>query len=173
MKPYPGAKLVVRMARYGCTNRPFYHIVVTWNRYPRDKKIKEQIGFYDRIPNLNGEQVLGLNLDRVRHYFKFGAEFSRPVLQLLGIVGYFPIHPYTLLEAKRITRRREELQKKVLALHSEQKTDQSDEEVDKECLDIDKSDKMDTDIVPTSTNQNLETLSESLSKAKKLSVLKV
>ncbi|XP_061174190.1 small ribosomal subunit protein bS16m-like [Saccostrea echinata] len=173
MKPYPGAKLVVRMARYGCTNRPFYHIVVTWNRYPRDRKIKEQIGFYDRLPNLNGEQVLGLNLDRVRHYFKFGAEFSRPVLQLLGIVGYFPIHPYTLVEARRITRRREELEKKLIELHSEQKSDQSEEEVEKENLNIDQSNNMDSDTMPTTANQNRETLSESLSKAKKLSVLKV
>lgn len=85
MKPYPGAKLVVRMARYGCTNRPFYQIVVTWNRYPRDRKIKEQLGFYDRLPNLTGEQVLGLNLDRIRHHFKHSTEFTRPVLQLLGM----------------------------------------------------------------------------------------
>lgn len=86
MKPYPGAKLVVRMARYGCTNRPFYQIVVTWNRYPRDRKIKEQLGFYDSLPNLTGEQVLGLNLDRIRHHFKHGTEFTRPVLQLLGMM---------------------------------------------------------------------------------------
>ncbi|XP_048737145.2 28S ribosomal protein S16, mitochondrial-like [Ostrea edulis] len=168
MKPYPGAKLVVRMARYGCTNRPFYHIVVTWNRYPRDKKIKEQIGFYDRLPNQTGEQVLGLNLDRVSYYFKYGAQFSRPVLQLLGIIGYFPIHPYTLLEAKRITRRREELEEKIKGLYNEQKSEHSKETIESESLDIDQSNVSDTNVPVTS-----EILSESLNKARELSVLKL
>uniref|UniRef100_A0A8W8HKU5 Small ribosomal subunit protein bS16m n=2 Tax=Magallana gigas TaxID=29159 RepID=A0A8W8HKU5_MAGGI len=186
MKPYPGAKLVVRMARYGCTNRPFYQIVVTWNRYPRDRKIKEQLGFYDRLPNLTGEQVLGLNLDRIRHHFKHGTEFTRPVLQLLGIVGYFPIHPYTLVEAKRITRRREELEQKLKEKYLEEKeeetdkivqdeSDQSGEEVKSESVDIDHSPSTDnqTKTVKSDVTNLEEALSESITIAKKASVLKI
>ncbi|XP_022333937.2 small ribosomal subunit protein bS16m-like [Crassostrea virginica] len=182
MKPYPGAKLVVRMARYGCTNRPFYHIVVTWNRFPRDRKVREQLGFYDRLPNMYGEQVLGLNLDRIRHYFKHGAEFSRPVLQLLGIIGYFPIHPYTLLEAKRVTRRREELEQKVKAHFLEEKSDQSEEGVKEEISQSEEkmeSESLETDSTATDsqTSKKLEIseelLSEYVSKATKKSVFKL
>lgn len=105
---------------------------------------------------------------------------------LPGIVGYFPIHPYTLVEAKRITRRREELEQKLKEKFLEEKeektdeivqdeSDQSGEEVKSESVDIDHSPLTDnqTKTVKSDVTNLEEALSESITIAKKASVLKI
>jgi len=80
----------IRLSLRGCTNRPFYHIVVANSKWKRDGKHIEQVrykvyllvhlnininamfisspkvGCYDPMPNNNQELVVGLNLDRIR-----------------------------------------------------------------------------------------------------------
>lgn len=73
-----------------------------------------------------------------------------------------------MLEAKRITRRREELEEKIKGLYNEQKSEHSKETIESESLDIDQSNVSDTNVPVTS-----EILSESLNKARELSVLKL
>jgi small subunit ribosomal protein S16 len=42
--------VVIRMARGGAKNRPFYNVVVADSRMPRDGRFIERIGFYNPRP---------------------------------------------------------------------------------------------------------------------------
>lgn len=43
--------VVIRMKRAGATKRPFYRVVVTDSRNPRDGRYIEQLGYYDPLTN--------------------------------------------------------------------------------------------------------------------------
>jgi small subunit ribosomal protein S16 len=74
--------VVIRMARGGAKNRPFYNIVVADSRMPRDGRFIERIGFYN--PKAAGnEQALRIQLDRVTHWVSHGAIPSDAVKKLI------------------------------------------------------------------------------------------
>ncbi|XP_070163210.1 small ribosomal subunit protein bS16m [Polyergus mexicanus] len=91
----------IRLVRYGCTNRPFYHIIIIdVKRQPKKPPI-EQVGTYDPIPNVYNEKLVSLNLERIQYWFAKGAQVSKPVADLLGLAGFFPVHPRTYMRAWR------------------------------------------------------------------------
>ena len=96
----------IRLALGGCTNRPFYRIVAAHNKCPRDGRFVEQLGSYDPLPNSHGEKLVALNLDRIRHWIGCGAHLSKPMEKLLGLSGFFPLHPMMITNAERLRRRR-------------------------------------------------------------------
>ena len=74
--------VVIRMARGGAKNRPFYNIVVADSRMPRDGRFLERIGFYN--PKASGnEPSYRIALDRVAHWVKEGAQPSDAVKKLI------------------------------------------------------------------------------------------
>jgi small subunit ribosomal protein S16 len=74
--------VVIRMARGGAKNRPFYNIVVADSRMPRDGRFIERIGFYNpKAPE--GEQNYRIALDRVAHWVTQGAQPSSAVKKLI------------------------------------------------------------------------------------------
>jgi small subunit ribosomal protein S16 len=74
--------VVIRMARGGAKNRPFYNIVVADSRMPRDGRFLERIGFYNpKAPA--GEQNYRIALDRVEHWVGQGAQPSAAVKKLI------------------------------------------------------------------------------------------
>lgn len=74
--------VVIRMARGGARNRPFYNVVVADSRMPRDGRFIERIGFYN--PKASGnEPKFRLALDRVEHWVKQGAQPSDAVKKLI------------------------------------------------------------------------------------------
>ncbi len=74
--------VTIRMARGGSKKRPFYKIVVTDARKPRDSGYIERLGFYN--PRAQGQEVrLELKQDRVNHWIKEGAQLSTRVSTLL------------------------------------------------------------------------------------------
>ncbi|XP_065917094.1 small ribosomal subunit protein bS16m-like [Dysidea avara] len=89
--------LRIRLARWGCTNRPFYHIVVADARAPRNGRHFEQVGAFDPIPNQYGEKLVSLNHDRIKHWLLSGATPSRSAAELLGLAGLLPVHPHSYL----------------------------------------------------------------------------
>ncbi|EZA52897.1 hypothetical protein DMN91_010456 [Ooceraea biroi] len=96
----PFAK-AIRFARYGCTNRPFYHIVLMdVKKDPRRPPI-EQLGTYDPIPNVYNERLVSFNYERIQYWLAQGAQISKPIANLLGLAGFFPVHPRTYLKAWR------------------------------------------------------------------------
>ena len=74
--------VVIRMARGGAKNRPFYNIVVADSRMPRDGRFIERIGFYNPVA-AGGEQPLRIAFDRIEHWTGNGAQLSPTVARLV------------------------------------------------------------------------------------------
>ncbi|KAA0707510.1 28S ribosomal protein S16, mitochondrial [Triplophysa tibetana] len=101
LKKYHGGHVVIRLALGGATNRPFYRIVAAYNKRARDGKYIEQLGSYDPLPNIHNEKLVAFNYDRIKHWIGCGAHPTNPVAKLLGLAGFFPLHPMTVTEAER------------------------------------------------------------------------
>ena len=74
--------VVIRLSRGGTKKRPFYSIVVTDSRKPRDSGHIERLGFYNPIAT-GGETELKLDAARLEHWIKNGAQPSPRVLHLV------------------------------------------------------------------------------------------
>jgi len=74
----------IRLARGGTKKRPFYRIVVTDRRAPRDGRFVERIGSYD--PRLE-ENKSTIDLERAQYWLSTGAEPSDRVRKLLALHG--------------------------------------------------------------------------------------
>ena len=74
--------VVIRFARGGAKNRPFYNIVVADSRMPRDGRFIERLGFYNpKAPD--GPDKFRLAMDRVTHWVDQGAQPSDAVKKLI------------------------------------------------------------------------------------------
>ena len=72
--------VTIRLSRHGTKKRPFYRIVVSDRRYPRDGRYIEQVGTYD--PNAAGGGVK-LNGEKIATWIKQGAKPSQTVSELI------------------------------------------------------------------------------------------
>lgn len=77
----------VRLTRFGSKKRPFYKIVVSDKRSPRDSKFIEQIGYFNPIAS-GKEKKFNLNLIRVKYWINIGAKLSIRVLSLMKKFNY-------------------------------------------------------------------------------------
>lgn len=75
--------VTIRLSRGGAKRRPFYHIVVTDSRNPRDGRYIERIGFFNPIAT-GGEAKLNVDRERVKYWVGKGAQASDRVAMLLG-----------------------------------------------------------------------------------------
>lgn len=75
--------VTIRMTRHGAKKRPFYHIVVTDSRNPRDGRYIERLGFFNPGA-VEGEQGLSINAERVNYWLAQGARPSDRVAQLIA-----------------------------------------------------------------------------------------
>nr|XP_046198457.1 28S ribosomal protein S16, mitochondrial-like [Oncorhynchus gorbuscha] len=103
LKTYHGGHIVIRLAMAGHkqSNRPFYRIVAAYNKRSRDRKYIEQLGSYDPLPNIYNEKLVSINSDRIKYWMGCGAHPTKPVAKLLGLAGFFPLHPMTVTETER------------------------------------------------------------------------
>lgn len=76
--------LRIRLALHGCTNRPFYHIIVSKAYRARDTKPLAQVGTYDPLPNDHNEKLVAINFEKLHFWINRGALPTRPVAMLLG-----------------------------------------------------------------------------------------
>ena len=74
--------VTIRLSRGGAKKRPFYHIVVTDSRNPRDGRYIERLGFFNPVAT-GGEERLRINLERIEHWVSKGAQKSDRVGSLL------------------------------------------------------------------------------------------
>jgi small subunit ribosomal protein S16 len=72
--------VALRLARRGKKKKPFYHVVATDSRNPRDGDFIEAIGAYD--PNLEPEKI-EFDHARLEHWLKVGATPSETVAGLI------------------------------------------------------------------------------------------
>ena len=74
--------VVIRLARGGAKKRPFYHIVVTDSREPRDSGYVERIGYFN--PMARGKDVrFFIETERYDYWLGHGAKPSERVASLV------------------------------------------------------------------------------------------
>jgi small subunit ribosomal protein S16 len=72
----------IRLARGGAKKRPFYHVVVSDSRCPRDGRYIERVGFFN--PQARGqEEELRLDIERLDYWVSKGAQSSERVASLI------------------------------------------------------------------------------------------
>lgn len=70
----------IRLKRAGSRHKPFYKIIVTDSRRPRDGAAIESLGFYNPLSHPEKVEV---NEERYDHWISVGARASEPVETLL------------------------------------------------------------------------------------------
>ena len=76
--------VVLRLKRMGTNKKPFYRIVATDKRSPRDGRFIEEIGYYD--PKKNPADIK-IDRERVLYWLKNGAKPSETVRSLIKKQG--------------------------------------------------------------------------------------
>jgi small subunit ribosomal protein S16 len=79
--------LKIRMARGGRRNLPFYRIVVTDSRSPRDGNFIEKVGTYNPLLVNDNENRVTLNKERIQYWLSQGAQPSERVTVFLAKAG--------------------------------------------------------------------------------------
>ena len=74
----------IRLKRLGAKKSPFYRIVVSDARTPRDGKTIEELGIYDPTKN---PSVLNVNIEDARKWIANGAQPTDTVRVLLKKAG--------------------------------------------------------------------------------------
>lgn len=74
--------VVIRLSRRGAKKRPFYYVLVADQRSPRDGRFIEKVGYFNPIASGQATR-LQLDLDRVEHWIKQGAQPSDRVGSLI------------------------------------------------------------------------------------------
>lgn len=73
----------IRLARHGSKKRPFYRIIVTNSRSPRDRRSLEQIGVYDP----SDKTPLRIEAEKLNQWLQKGAQPTLTVAQLIKRSG--------------------------------------------------------------------------------------
>ncbi len=76
----------IRLKRFGTKRRPYYRIVVTDSRSPRDGRTIEEVGFYHPIEI--AEKQITVKEDRIREWLSKGARPSDTVRKLLNNINF-------------------------------------------------------------------------------------
>lgn len=70
----------IRLARHGAKKRPYYRVVVSDSRCPRDGKFIEQVGRYNPCSN---PKLIELDLEKIDAWIANGAQVSDTVQHLM------------------------------------------------------------------------------------------
>lgn len=77
----------IRLSRGGAKKRPYYRIVVSDVRAPRDGKYLEQIGTYNPLLAKDNPERVKLNEDRARYWLGVGAKPTDRVHRFFDAAG--------------------------------------------------------------------------------------
>jgi small subunit ribosomal protein S16 len=80
----------IRLARGGSKKRPFYSIVATDSRMPRDGRFIEKLGTYAPLLPKDSEDRVKMNMERVQHWLGQGAQPTDRVQRMLEAAGALP-----------------------------------------------------------------------------------
>ena len=93
----------IRFKRMGRLNRPFYRLVATDSRAPRDGRTLERLGFWDPLVE-SGERAGKVEEERVKYWLSVGA---RPTWKAgLFLRKHGIVVPESRAKAKRRQKRR-------------------------------------------------------------------
>jgi len=74
----------IRLKRMGAKKAPFYRVVVSDSRYPRDGRFIEEIGYYD--PTRDPAQI-HIDAEKAKQWLSSGAQPSETVKSLFKKAG--------------------------------------------------------------------------------------
>ena len=77
----------IRLARGGSKKRPFYSIVATDSRMPRDGRFLEKLGTYNPLLPKDSEERVKMDMERVQHWLDKGAQPTDRVSRFLEAAG--------------------------------------------------------------------------------------
>ncbi|WP_323035365.1 30S ribosomal protein S16 [Pararhodobacter sp.] len=80
----------IRLARGGSKKRPFYAIVVTDSRMPRDGRFLEKVGTYNPLLAKDAEDRVKMDLERIQAWLGKGAQPTDRVIRFLEAAGVRP-----------------------------------------------------------------------------------
>ncbi|MBU6234605.1 MAG: 30S ribosomal protein S16 [Alphaproteobacteria bacterium] len=83
--------LKIRMSRGGRKNLPYYRIVVTDSRSPRDSNFIERLGTYNPLLAQNDPNRVVIDAEKVKAWLAKGAQPSERVAIFLGKAGIMPM----------------------------------------------------------------------------------
>lgn len=89
----------IRMSRAGTKKRPYYRIVVTNSRSPRDSKFIEKIGTYSPLLPSGDAKRVTINEERAKYWLSQGAQLSDRVHLFFNQAGLVKTKP-----AQRVAR---------------------------------------------------------------------
>ena len=108
----------MRLSRGGSKKRPYYKIVVSPSRAPRDGKFLEQVGTYNPLLAKDDENRVRLTTDRVNYWLGVGAQPTDRVARILDKAGIKERAPTLNLKAgepgKKAKERAEDKAKKIV-----------------------------------------------------------
>jgi small subunit ribosomal protein S16 len=79
--------LKIRLSRGGAKKRPFYRIVVTDSRNPRDGRYIERLGTYNPMVPKDDPERLTIKEDRIKYWLGVGARPTDRVARFLSGIG--------------------------------------------------------------------------------------
>ncbi|MBN1503461.1 MAG: 30S ribosomal protein S16 [Candidatus Eisenbacteria bacterium] len=88
--------VTIRLMRAGAKHRPFFKVVVTDSRMPRDGRFIAILGTYDPLADSGS---VNIDLERVKTWMGKGAKPSLTVSQLLKRAGMTPEKPVVVKKA--------------------------------------------------------------------------
>lgn len=77
----------IRLARGGSKKRPFYRIVASDSRMPRDGRYIEKLGTYNPLLPKDSEDRVRMNMERVQYWLGEGAQPTDRVSRFLEAAG--------------------------------------------------------------------------------------
>ena len=80
----------IRLARAGSKKRPFYRIVASDSRMPRDGRFIEKLGTYNPLLSKDNEDRVIIKLERVKDWLGKGAKVSDRIQRILENLGELP-----------------------------------------------------------------------------------
>jgi small subunit ribosomal protein S16 len=82
--------LSIRLSRGGAKKRPFYRIVLTDSRAPRDGRFIEKMGHFDPMVAKDNPKRLVMDIERIKSWLAKGAQPSDRIAKFLGEAGVIP-----------------------------------------------------------------------------------
>lgn len=83
----------IRLSRAGTKKRPYYRIVVTNSRSPRDSKLIERIGTYNPMLESQDEKRVVIDTERAKYWLSVGAQMSDRVHLFFNRAGLVATKP--------------------------------------------------------------------------------
>lgn len=90
----------IRLSRAGTNKRPYYRILVTNSRSPRDSKFIEKIGTYSPLLANDDPRRVTINAERAKHWLSVGAQMSDRVHLFFNKAGIVETKPAQRAERK-------------------------------------------------------------------------